>query len=292
MTDGARIEVGQAWNLVRALSESSGDAPAGDPPLEVRRASAGDTWVELHPDGAWEISHEPTAAAWRLLDLYLPVLAPDTMVIGQLGQSLDGRIATESGASHFVTGPEDIERLHRLRALVDAVVVGAGTVAADDPRLTVRAVVGRDPVRVVIDPEGRLDSRLRVFADGSARTIRVRRAPPDSEGCDWHADVLLVPAEPDGSLDLVALLHALRDERLARILIEGGGITVSRFLAAGLLDRLHVTVAPLLIGSGRPSLTLDPIESLDLAIRPACRLFRLGDDVLFDLDLRNSGAGA
>ncbi len=63
-------------------------------------------------------------------------------------------------------------------------------------------------------------------------------------------------------------------------------MTVSRFLEAGLLDRLHVTVAPLLIGSGRPSLTLEPIASLDEAIRPACRHFRLGSDVLFDLDLR------
>jgi riboflavin biosynthesis pyrimidine reductase len=72
------------------------------------------------------------------------------------------------------------------------------------------------------------------------------------------------------------------------VLVEGGGITVSRFLAAGVVDRLHVTVAPLLIGSGRPALTLEPIDTLRQALRPRCRHFHLGDDILFDLDLRGA----
>jgi len=75
-----------------------------------------------------------------------------SLVIGQLGQSLDGRIATPSGKSHYITGPESLVHLHRMRAWVDAVIVGAGTVAADNPQLTVRRVEGRNPVRVVIDP--------------------------------------------------------------------------------------------------------------------------------------------
>ena len=81
------------------------------------------------------------------------------------------------------------------------------------------------------------------------------------------------------------MLAALRDRGCRRFLIEGGGVTVSRFLDAGAVDRLHVAVAPLLIGSGRPAFTLAPIATLEQAIRPACRVFRLGDDVLFDLDL-------
>ena len=82
------------------------------------------------------------------------------------------------------------------------------------------------------------------------------------------------------------VLEALRARGLRRILVEGGGVTVSRFLQAGALTRLHVTVAPMLIGSGRHALTLPPIASLDQALRPRCHLFHLGDDVLFDLDLR------
>jgi riboflavin biosynthesis pyrimidine reductase len=93
-----------------------------------------------------------------------------------------------------------------------------------------------------------------------------------------------------GGLDLAVLLDQLRSRGLRRILVEGGGVTVSRFLQAGLLDRLHLTVAPLLIGSGRPSITLDPIADLDQALRPACRRFTLGEDVLFDLDLRSGSA--
>jgi riboflavin biosynthesis pyrimidine reductase len=88
-------------------------------------------------------------------------------------------------------------------------------------------------------------------------------------------------------LDPGTVLKALRSEGLRRVLVEGGGTTVSRFVQAGVVDRLHVTVAPIVIGSGRHGLTLDRIDSLDSALRPSCRVFRLDDDVLFDLDLRH-----
>ena len=257
--------------------------------------------IEVDAAGAWRASGEPDPAARELLELYLPVALPADYVIGQLGQSLDGRIATESGHSHYVTGPEDITRLHRLRALVDAVIVGASTVALDDPRLTVRAVEGDDPVRVVLDPSDRLPRDRRVFTDGTARTLVVRRAAGGATGPAGEAggggsaapagaasatdDALALPAGPDG-FDPRRLLEALRARGLRRVLVEGGGVTVSRFLQAGALDRLHVTVAPLLIGSGRPALTLPPIASLARALRPRCRHFRLGEDLLFDLALR------
>jgi diaminohydroxyphosphoribosylaminopyrimidine deaminase/5-amino-6-(5-phosphoribosylamino)uracil reductase len=222
--------------------------------------------------------------AWD--EVLAPIRLAEELVIGQLGQSLDGRIATEGGASHFVTGPKDIERLHRVRALVDAVIVGAETVAHDDPRLTVRLIEGPDPVRVVLDPSGRLDPERRVFAEPGGETLIVRRE--GSAGGDGPHEELHVSWSEEGGLDLVALLDALRGRGLRRILVEGGGVTVSRFLQAGLLDRLHLTVAPVLIGSGRPSITLDPIGSLDQAIRPRWRRFPLGEDVLYDLDLRAS----
>jgi riboflavin biosynthesis pyrimidine reductase len=94
--------------------------------------------------------------------------------------------------------------------------------------------------------------------------------------------------ETGGTFHPLSLIAMLKTLGLRRILVEGGGITVSRFLEAGAVDRLHVTVAPILIGSGKPGLTLPPIESLDSAIRPTCRHFRLGADMLFDLDLRNA----
>jgi len=300
------IDESTAWELVREVNPG---AVTGTSLLRVTPDSDDQVWLEIDSGGSWETSTYVSDAARDVLDIYLPIQLAQDLVIGQLGQSLDGHIATETGASHFVTGKKDIERLHRLRALVDAVIVGAITVAYDDPRLTVRLAEGPNPVRVVLDPSKRLDAEHRVFSDGSARTLVVRPAPeaatsgevtpeaamsgaiPEAptSGEVAHELLYVLWSRPDG-LDLPALLERLRARGLRRILVEGGGVTVSRFLQAGLLDRLHISVAPILIGSGRPSITLDPIEGLDQALRPRCRHFKLGEDVLFDLDLRSGPA--
>lgn len=281
-----RVTETTAWSLLRAVSR---DARATDRTVRDHHNPSGDVSLHVDADGGWRTSPPASGAARDLLDLYLPLLLDPRPVVGQIGQSLDGRIATENGHSHYVTGPADLRRLHRLRALADAVVVGAGTIAADDPRLTVREVEGENPVRVVLDPNGRLGTDRAVFRDGAARTVVVRRAPAGRDGAGPGPDVLELPADAaagDSSIAPAAIVAALRAQGLVRILVEGGGVTVSRFLAAGVLTRLHVTVAPLLIGSGRHALDLPPVASLDRALRPPCRRFPLGDDVLFDLDLR------
>ena len=275
------IDEHTAWDLVRAVPPELG----GTGSVRVQHDSRPDVWLQVHASGRWQASFDVTDQARDLIELYLPLQLQADLVVAQVGQSLDGRIATESGHSHYVTGPADIQRLHRLRALVDAVVVGAGTVAADNPRLTVRAVAGKNPVRVVLDPDGRLDLGRNVFSDGAARTLVVRRARQGSGRPETTGDVVMMPTGADG-FDPRTILQVLRDEGCRRVLIEGGGITVSRFVQAGVVDRLHVTVAPILIGSGRAALTLTAIESLDQALRPRCRHFHLGDDILFDLDLR------
>lgn len=277
--------------------------------LELPPGSSGAAGpLDIRPGGSWSSSEETTEEAAILLDVFAPLRVRRRLVVGQLGQSLDGRIATESGRSHYINGPEDIERLHRLRALVQAVVVGAGTVASDDPRLTVRRVEGSHPHRVVLDPRGRLDPDSNVFSDGAAPTLWLRgdassspgsgtaadadadtrsaSAPPSGTGSVSPAgvEVVSLPLE-DGGFDPRAIVEELARRGLERVLVEGGGITVSRFLAEGVLDRLHVSVAPLLIGSGRPAFTLPVVETLDEALRPPVRHFRLGADLLFDLDL-------
>src|SRR5215813_14962212 len=95
----------------------------------------------------------------------------DLLVVGQIGQSLDGRAATSTGHSHYINGAEGLDHLHRLRALMDAVVIGVGTALTDDPLLTVRRVAGPHPARIVIDPKGRLPAAARAFRDDGVRRL-------------------------------------------------------------------------------------------------------------------------
>ncbi len=210
------------------------------------------------------------------------------LVIGQFGQSLDGRIATPSGESKYLNGPGGLAHLHRLRALVDAVVVGVSTVAADDPMLTVRLVTGANPARVVIDPRGRVDLAARMFADDGARRVVVTAA---DSGLDPGPGIEVVRiAAVDGRLEPRAIVAGLAAIGLRRLLIEGGADTVSRFLAAGVLDRLHVAVAPVLVGGGRSGVVLPGVEGLADCLRPRIEVHRLGDDILFDCAFDAAGA--
>lgn len=207
----------------------------------------------------------------------------DLVVVGQLGQSLDGRIATESGHSKYINGAAGLIHLHRLRALVDAVVVGIGTALTDDPQLTVRHVSGPHPARVVIDPRGRLPADARVLTcDGVRRLVVTAEGVRPTLPAD--VEVLALPAT-DGRIAPAAILTALADAGLRRVLIEGGAETVSRFMTAGCLDRLHVVVAPIILGSGRSCLSLRSIERVDNALKPPMRTHVLGEEVLFDCDL-------
>src|SRR5690242_17588811 len=151
--------------------------------------------------------------------LYAPIAGSRTVVVGQLGQSLDGRIATPTGYSHYVNGPAAIRHLHRLRALVDAAIVGIGTVVADNPRLTVREVAGPSPARVVIDPNGRLPAGARLLADDG-----VPRFVVQAVGGPRRVDITTIEVpERDGRLDPHAIVAALAEHGLKRLLIEGGG---------------------------------------------------------------------
>jgi riboflavin-specific deaminase-like protein len=210
-------------------------------------------------------------------------MVDDLVVIGQIGQSLDGRIATVSGHSKYINGPAGLAHLHRLRALVDAVVVGVGTALADDPQLTVRRVAGPHPVRVIVDPSGRLAPGAKVFTSDGVRRLLVtseetRCEPPSG------VEVLALPTA-GGHIAPPAILAALAERGLRRVLIEGGANTMSRFHAAGCLDRLHVVVAPIILGSGQSSFILAEIERADQAVRMPVRTHRLGDEMLFDCDL-------
>lgn len=194
-------------------------------------------------------------------------------VVGQLGQSLDGRIATPTGASKYINGSGALRHLHRLRAAVDAVVIGVGTAVADDPQLTTRLVDGPSPVRVVIDPQGRLPQGARMLHDGAGTVLRVTTpGAPDVPGTG-RIDLDCT----DGTIPPAAIVAALACRGLARLLIEGGACTLARFVDAGQLDELHLMVAPIVLGSGMTGLNLAPIDGLDQALRPQVRTMRFAD---------------
>jgi len=224
----------------------------------------------------------------RIYGALLDARAQDRpLVVGQIGQSLDGRIATVDGHSHYINGPAGILHLHRLRALVDAVVIGVGTAVADDPRLTVRAASGPQPARVIIDPSGRLPQTARCLDDDGTRRIVVHcveRPPSARQGVEW----VRLERTPEG-IASAAIVTALRERGLRRLLVEGGAATLSGFLAAGSLDHLHFVIGPVVIGSGRMGLVLPPISRLGAALHPMVSVFPLpGGDVLIACDLRQT----
>lgn len=245
--------------------------------------------IDLGPDSwggvpeMFRTSGTPLPPPWE--DLFGPLRGgmADRVTVGQIGQSLDGRIATQTGHSHYINGPAGLAHLHRLRALVDAVVVGVGTAIADDPQLTVRRVAGPNPARVVLDPAGRLPAKARMLAPDGCRRLIVTAAGSNATAPSG-VELVALP-QTNGRLAPDAILVALAQRGFRRVLIEGGADTVSRFMAAGCLDRLHVVVAPVILGSGRCGLALPPIERADQALRTAVRVHQLDDEVLFDCDL-------
>jgi len=260
------------WALVRR----SGD-------WRVVKLGAGDAVASVDADGAVKTCVAAPDAVSTMFRLYLPLFSErGGIAVGHLGQTLDGKIATVNGASHYVTGPQDILHNHRMRALSDAVVVGSGTVRHDDPQLTVRHCLGGNPVRVVIDAERRLSVDFSLFQDGAAPTILICAADKVGDNpVHGLADVVGLPRS-NGGLSPRRLRAALAARGLRSLFIEGGGVTISRFLQAKCLDRLQVTIAPMIIGSGRPGISLPEVASLNEGMRPATRRFDFGDDVMFE----------
>lgn len=229
-------------------------------------------------------------------------------VVAQSAQSLDGFLATRSGDGAGLSGAADHRHLHRLRALADAVIVGAQTVVNDDPLLTVRLASGGTPIRVVLDPHARVPATARVLSQPDAPTLwltgpagtEIDGTPASNTTPDATGDST-VPHEtgigdPPSHLVRIRLgappwspgevLDVLRARGVRRVLVEGGGRTVSSFLAADALDRLFLTTVPVLLGEGVRGVRIPGVDRVADAPRWPMRRFTLGDDTCLEFTLR------
>ncbi|HEX2739642.1 MAG TPA: RibD family protein [Rubrobacter sp.] len=204
-------------------------------------------------------------------------------------QTLDGRVATVTGESKWISCPDSLRFAHEMRAGHDAVLVGAGTVCKDDPRLTVRHVPGKSPLRVVVDSTMRTPPGAAVLADGAAAGTLLavtERAPTDrrEHALALGATVLILPSDLDGRVDLEALLDRLAALGVGTVMVEGGATMITAFLRGRLADRLAVCVAPKILGAG-----IDAVG--DLGIRDLSRSVILTDTAVepYGVDLILSG---
>jgi len=215
------------------------------------------------------------------------------LVTLKIAQTLDGRIATRTGDSQWITGTEARTLVHRWRAELDGVLVGRGTAEHDDPRLTVRHVDGPQPLRLVLDRTGTLSADRTLFTDDHAgQTIAVvgtDRPSPDYADrlTDAGGTILRIPETPDDHLDLAALLQRLgtdagRDaEPLQSLLVEAGPGLATALFRQDLVDRFFCFVAPKVVGEGMPALRDLGVTEMDHALTFAEQTWdTVGDDVL------------
>ena len=216
-------------------------------------------------------------------------------VIVKYAQTLDGRIATSTGDSRWISGEEERRVSHALRAACDAVMVGVGTVLADDPQLTVRMVPGASPARIVLDSSLRTPLDAMVLGEDAATTIVTTARSDPARRAELQrlgVRVEVVPSK-DGRVDLGAALARLRTLGVEALLVEGGAAVITELLRARAVDRLIVSVAPVLIGSGTEAVGALDITRVADGIHLTNRTTRtVGDDLLLACDVENDESAA
>jgi diaminohydroxyphosphoribosylaminopyrimidine deaminase / 5-amino-6-(5-phosphoribosylamino)uracil reductase len=188
-------------------------------------------------------------------------------VVGKTAMTLDGRIATASGESQWITSEESRKAGHQLRAAADAIIAGAGTIIADDPALTARTERGTQyPLRIVLDSKARTAPGAKVYERSGKgallATTGAAPAPRLSAFKEMGVDILVLPADDAGRPDTSALLAALYERGVVSVLVEGGGEVLGGFFDADLLDEIEMFVAPKLFGGGKAAFGGDGVERL------------------------------
>ncbi len=210
------------------------------------------------------------------------------LVTVKFAQTLDGRIASATGNSRWISSEKSRRLAHKLRAINDAVMVGIGTVLADDPRLTVRLVRGRNPARVILDSVLRIPPDSKVVTEkGAAATIIAATARADGEKVsrlrETGVEVLLTQEDERGEVDIKHLLGMLGQRGISSVLVEGGTGVITALLRLGLADKLVIFVAPKIMGKGIEAVGELNIADVDHALKLTFnRVYRLGEDLVIE----------
>ena len=216
-----------------------------------------------------------------ILNILLPILRKNKkLVIAQIGQSIDGRIALNNGNSHYINNPKSIIYLHCLRSISDAIIVGSNTIKKDDPLLTTRKIRGTNPKRIIIDGSLSLNNKYKIFNDGNENIIFTK----SNKNIRLNNSTIIRLKEKNFTKNLITQIKKLKYKN---ILVEGGSKTISELINNKYIDILQFMIAPILIGSGINSLNLKEISNLNKAIRPKHNFNELENEIIVNLFLNS-----
>ena len=216
-----------------------------------------------------------------ILNILLPILRKNKkLVIAQIGQSIDGRIALNNGNSHYINNPKSIIYLHCLRSISDAIIVGSNTIKKDDPLLTTRKIKGTNPKRIIIDGSLSLNNKYKIFNDGNENIIFTK----SNKNIRLNNSTIIRLKEKNFTKNFITQIKKLKYKN---ILVEGGSKTISELINNNYIDILQFMIAPILIGSGINSLNLKEISNLNKAIRPKNNFYELDNEIIVNLFLNS-----
>ena len=214
-------------------------------------------------------------------EILLPLIRKkDRVFIGQIGQSLDAKIALNNGNSHYINEKESITYLHCLRSISDGVLVGVNTIIKDNPLLTTRKIKGQNPTRLMVDPSLKLTNKYKIFKDKNTNIVFTTSNKTKKLN---NTTIVKLPKK-DFTLGVYKFL---KKSSLKYILIEGGPTTLSHFIEHNLINYMQFIISPTLIGSGINSVKLKPITNLKKAIRRKSNFAKLGKEIVATLDFNS-----
>ena len=214
-----------------------------------------------------------------ILNILPPILRKNKkLVIAQIGQSIDGRIALNNGNSHYINNPKSIIYLHCLRSISDAIIVGSNTIKKDNPLLTTRKIKGTNPKRIIIDGSLSLNNKYKIFNDGNENIIFTK----SNKNIRLNNSTIIRLKEKNFTKNFITHIKKLKCKN---ILVEGGSKTISELINNKYIDILQFMIAPILIGSGINSLNLKEISNLNKAIRPKHNFNELENEIIVNLFL-------